>query len=119
MNAFVKTVAAAVLSGVSSASFGANNGVGGYWVDNIITNKGVQNTLMQSATGLNYSYGQTSLLFVSNHHRRVLGGGNSPNMSTMFAVWRDSESFRVKQEILLWILKKHKSYSIEKRSRKP
>lgn len=84
MNAVFKSVAAAVLAGLSFSTVAANNGVGGYWVNNIIPNmQGVQTTLMQSATGLNYSCGPTSLLFVSNHHRRVLGGGNSPNMSTI------------------------------------
>ncbi len=82
---FKKTVAAAVLAGVSS-SFAANNGVGGYWVDNIIPNSwAVQNTLMQSVTGYNYSCGPTALLFASNHYTRKSTGKNSQNMSTVVA----------------------------------
>ena len=83
---FKKTVAAAVLAGISFSSFAANNGVGGYWVDNIIPNSwAVQNTLMQSVTGYNYSCGPTALLFVSNHYARKTTGKNSPNMSTVAA----------------------------------
>lgn len=81
-----KTVAAAVLAGVSLIAQAANNGVGGYWVDNIVPNaQAVQNTLMQSVTGANYSCGPTSLLFVSNHYQRIANGTNSPNMSTVTA----------------------------------
>lgn len=83
---FKKTVAAAVLAGVSLIAQAANNGIGGYWVDNIIPNSwAVQDTLKQQATGANYSCGPTSLLFVSNHYKRIDTGQNSPNMSTVAA----------------------------------
>ena len=81
-----KIVAAAILAGVSLIAQAANNSIGGYWVDNIIPNSwAVQNTLMQSLTGANYSCGPTSLLFVSNHYKRLDTGQNSPNMSTVAA----------------------------------
>lgn len=83
---FKKTVAATVLAVISFSSFAANNGIGGYWVDNIVPNSwAVQNTLMQSVTGYNYSCGPTALLFVSNHYARKATGQNSPNMSTIAA----------------------------------
>lgn len=86
MNALKKTVAAAILAGFSLVANAANNGAGGYWVNNIVPNAwAVQNTLMQSVTGANYSCGPTSLLFVSNHYRRLDTGSNSPNMNTVSA----------------------------------
>lgn len=86
MNAFKKTVVATVFATTSLFSFAANNGVGGYWVHNIVPNaQAVQNTLMQNVTRANYSCGPTSLLFVSNHFRRLDTGQNSPNMSTVDA----------------------------------
>lgn len=87
MNAiFKKILPAIVFAGISFPSFAANNGIGGYWVNNIVPNSwAVQNTLMQSVTGLNYSCGPTALLFVSNHYIRLSTGQNSPNMSTTVA----------------------------------
>lgn len=81
-----KIVVATILATISLFSFAANNGIGGYWVNNIVPNvQAVQGTLMQSMTGANYSCGPTSLLFVSNHYRRIDTGQNSPNMSTVSA----------------------------------
>lgn len=86
MNALKKIFVAGVMAMVSSLSQGATNGIGGYWVDNIVPNmQAVQGTLMQSVTGANYSCGPTSLLFVSNHYRRLATGQNSPNMNTVQA----------------------------------
>lgn len=83
---FKKTVLAAAIAGISFFSHSANNGVGGYWVNNIVPNSwAVQNTLMQSVTGANYSCGPTSLLFVSNHYRQLDTAQNSPNMSNIAA----------------------------------
>ncbi len=83
MNALKKILVAWVMA-TASFSFAANNGVGGYWVDNIVPNAwAVQNTLMQSVTKANYACGPTSLLFASNHYRRLDTGQNSPNMSTI------------------------------------
>jgi hypothetical protein len=87
MNVFKKTVVATALATASLFSFAANNGVGGgYWVHNLVPNAwAVQNTLMQSVTQAKYSCGPTSLLFMSNHFRRLDTGQNSPNMSTVDA----------------------------------
>lgn len=83
---FKKILVAGTMATTSLFSFGANNGIGGYWVHNLIPNvQAVQGTLMQSVTGANYSCGPTSLLFVSNHYRRIDTGQNSPNMSTVAA----------------------------------
>ncbi len=83
---FKKILVAGIMATTSLFSFGANNGIGGYWVNNIVPNaQAVQGTLMQRVTGANYSCGPTALLFVSNHYRRIDTGQNSPNMSTVAA----------------------------------
>lgn len=83
---FRKILVAGIMATTSLLSFSANNGVGGYWVSNMVPNaQAVQSTLMQRATGANYSCGPTALLFVSNHYRRLDTGQNSPNMSTVTA----------------------------------
>lgn len=43
----------------------------------------IQGTLLQSVTNKRNSCGPTALLFISNHHRFVREGTNSPNMSSV------------------------------------
>lgn len=86
MSTLKKILVAWIMATTSFFSFAASNGIGGYWVHNIVPNaQAVQSTLMQSVTKANYACGPTSLLFVSNHYKRLDTGQNSLNMSTVDA----------------------------------
>lgn len=75
MKTFIKTLVAGVIATVSLHAQSASNGVGGYWVNNIVPNsQAVQNTLKQSSTGYTKSCGPTTLLFIHNHLSGQPGG---------------------------------------------
>lgn len=82
-----KTVASSVILAFSSLAFADISGDGriAFVPYAPTTFEQIENNLLQSVTGQKSACGPTALLFVSNHHRFIREGINSPNMSSIDA----------------------------------